>query len=144
MNFDAAFISQVFIYLNRRASLIDTTTCRPAYHIAEPGEGMEPFPARSYDLIGNSASDLGKVEQYWYDMWDVCISTPLNRRHAGESVTIENMEAKMAETLKPRACDEVEARDLGEIPGDHKGLILVSLSSRHDRCRIMIIMLLFD
>ena len=35
-------------------------------------------------------------------MWDVCVSTPLNKRHAGESVTIENMEAKMAETLSPR------------------------------------------
>ena len=54
-------------------------------------------------------------------MWDVCISTPLNRRHAGESVTIENMEAKMAETLRPRAADEVEALDTGEIPGDRKG-----------------------
>ena len=54
-------------------------------------------------------------------MWDVCVSTPLNKRHAGESVTIENMEAKMAETLRPRAADEVEALDTGEIPGDRKG-----------------------
>ena len=65
-----------------------------------------------------------------YDMWDVCVSTPLNRRHAGESVTIENMEAKMAETLKPRACDEVEALDTGEIPGDHKGIVSYLLYER--------------
>ena len=58
---------QVFIYLNRRASLVDTTTCRPAYHIAEPGEGKQPFPVRSYDLLGGSGGnstggrDLGKV-----------------------------------------------------------------------------------
>ena len=46
----------------------------------------------------------------------------LNKRHAGESVTIENMEAKMAETLTPRTTgDEAERRDAGEIPGDHKG-----------------------
>ena len=54
-------------------------------------------------------------------MWDVCVSTPLNKRHAGESVTIENMEAKMAETLRPRAADEVEALDTGVIPGERKG-----------------------
>ena len=58
-------ILQVFIYLNRRASLVDTTTCRPAYHIAEPGEGKQPFPVRSYDLLGGGNStgsrDLGKV-----------------------------------------------------------------------------------
>ena len=58
---------QVFIYLNRRASLVDTTTCRPAYHIAEPGEGKQPFPVRSYDLLGGNGGnstgsrDLGKV-----------------------------------------------------------------------------------
>ena len=61
-------------------------------------------------------------------MWDVCVSTPLNKRHAGESVTIENMEAKMAETLRPRAADEVEALDTGEIPGDRKGKIATTIS----------------
>ena len=52
--------------------MVDTTTCRPAYHIAQPCEGMEAFPVRRYDLTGGGGSgsrlDLGKVEQYWYDL----------------------------------------------------------------------------
>jgi hypothetical protein len=57
-------VPQVFIYVNKRASLMDTTSCRPAYHTVEPLEGYEgaepPFPIRAYDF-----TDSSKVWYYY-------------------------------------------------------------------------------
>lgn len=61
--------SQVFIYLKKKAVILDTTICDPHYNLAR---SSRPFERRVYVL--NSMQD---VENYWFDMQCVCLNTPL-------------------------------------------------------------------
>ena len=49
---------QVFLYLNRQASIVDTTTSSPGYHQVEAEVN---YPQECYTL-----SSLGDVEQFWH------------------------------------------------------------------------------
>uniref|UniRef100_A0A8D1HNH0 Ral transcription factor IIIC subunit 1 n=1 Tax=Sus scrofa TaxID=9823 RepID=A0A8D1HNH0_PIG len=60
---------QVFIYLKKKAVILDTTICDPHYNLAR---SSRPFERRVYVL--NSMQD---VENYWFDMQCVCLNTPL-------------------------------------------------------------------
>ncbi|KAK4883978.1 hypothetical protein RN001_000249 [Aquatica leii] len=107
---------QVFIFLNRNASLYDTRTTSPGYHYVENKE----YKKLQYRFLTNT-----DVETYWYEMWNICTHTSLGIRNAvlGTYITIEQLEAKaaMLETLKPQTAESASCRDTGEIPGDRKG-----------------------
>ncbi|XP_061082506.1 general transcription factor 3C polypeptide 1 [Conger conger] len=120
---------QIFVYLRKKATIVDTTTCEPHYNIAV---SSRPFERRSYTF-----DTLQDVENYWFDLQCVCLNTPLGlirgprRRGQASAGSVEEDEAepavehmrpnekylRVAYTLKGRA----EVTDDGVIPGDGKG-----------------------
>ena len=109
---------QVFVYVNRYTTLLNTTTSATGYHQVEDKE---------YDSTRYHLKTLDDVAKYWYDMYEICIYTPLNQAVnsglVGKEVTLENMEKKpaMLQTLTPKSNEEAKESDNGEIPGDHLG-----------------------
>ena len=109
---------QVFVYVNQYTTLLNTTTSATGYHQVEDKE----YDATSYHL--NTLDDVAK---YWYDMYEICIYTPLNQAVnsglVGKEVTLETMEKKpaMLQTLTPKGNNEAKEADTGMIPGDHLG-----------------------
>ncbi|KAM6423805.1 general transcription factor 3C polypeptide 1 isoform 2-T2 [Liasis olivaceus] len=121
---------QVFVYLKKKAVIVDTTTCEPHYNLAQ---SSRPFDRRHYTL-----STLQDVENFWFDLQCVCLNTPLGIvRHprakrsgapAGEVDALSeqesaahrhNLERKCAMLEYTTGCREVE--DEGLIPGDGLG-----------------------
>ncbi|KOC70674.1 General transcription factor 3C polypeptide 1 [Habropoda laboriosa] len=107
---------QVFIYVNRRTELMDTTSSAPSYHIIED----KPYPVIKYNFDG-----IQVVEKYWYDMWNTCINTPLGGRLVvqGKDIVLEDLNKKsdMIKAIVTRSPDEAIKLDTGKVPGDHKG-----------------------
>lgn len=62
---------QVFIYLNRNATLLDTTTNNVGYHKTEEKE---------YKQIKYNFLKPKDVEAYWYEMWNICAHSNLGHR----------------------------------------------------------------
>ncbi|XP_071552525.1 general transcription factor 3C polypeptide 1 isoform X1 [Panulirus ornatus] len=108
---------QVFIYVNRRASLIDTTTSSPGYHQISADK---EYVRKEYFF-----SCLQDVHQYWYDMWTISMHTPLGGHNCmqGKKITIQILDRKpqIIESLIARSTYEAPARDNGSIPGDGRG-----------------------
>uniref|UniRef100_A0A1Y1N2E0 Uncharacterized protein n=3 Tax=Photinus pyralis TaxID=7054 RepID=A0A1Y1N2E0_PHOPY len=107
---------QVFIYLNRNASLLDTITSSSGYHYIEEKE----YTRKLFHF--HSITD---VESYWYEMWSICAHTKLGLRNAvvGTYITIEHLETKasMVEAVKPQTTESVILNDKGVLPGDQRG-----------------------
>uniref|UniRef100_A0A8C6MKJ1 Ral transcription factor IIIC subunit 1 n=1 Tax=Nothobranchius furzeri TaxID=105023 RepID=A0A8C6MKJ1_NOTFU len=112
---------QMFVYLKRNATIVDTTSTEPHYwQVSEPPD--KPFERRSYTL--NTADD---VESYWFDLMCVCLNTPLgvirSKRFTQEGDPVQSMVydryvfAGLAHMLK----GSIEVCDDGSIPGDGKG-----------------------
>ncbi|XP_046395465.1 general transcription factor 3C polypeptide 1 isoform X2 [Ischnura elegans] len=108
---------QVFIYLNRKAILLDTTTSKAGYH--QVSDDIE-YVQRSYYF-----ETMGDVDKYWYDMWNICLKTQLGGRMCvtGNDITLEVLEYKesMIEAMQPKNAEEAPTLDVGYIPGDHRG-----------------------
>lgn len=108
---------QVFLFLNRNVSLLDTTSSGPGYHQVDADK---TFPHEEYVL-----SSMTDVEQFWHRLWEVCIFTPLGGSSAlsGQEITLEVMERKpaMMEALEPKNSEEAVLHDDGTIPGDGLG-----------------------
>ncbi|KAG0711717.1 General transcription factor 3C polypeptide 1 [Chionoecetes opilio] len=108
---------QVFIYLNRQASLIDSTTSSPGYHqICADKE----YVRKEYNFLY-----LHEIVQYWYDLWTISMHTPLGGHNCiqGKKITIQILDRKpqIMETLTARTTSEAPLRDIGTIPGDGRG-----------------------
>ena len=107
---------QVFFYINERASLYDTTSSAKGYHQVED----KPYTVNTYEF--ETQTD---VEKYWYQMYEICVYTPLGGSMSliGKEITLEVMDKKpaMIETLQPKTNEEAKACDQGNIPGDHLG-----------------------
>ncbi|XP_054912510.1 general transcription factor 3C polypeptide 1 [Poeciliopsis prolifica] len=112
---------QVFLYLKRNASIVDTTTSEPHYWLVqEPPDS--PFERRQYTF--NTAED---VESFWFDLMCVCLNTPLgvvrSKRNNPDDVSSppfvhdHNMIAGMSYLLK----GSYEVCDDGSVPGDGRG-----------------------
>ncbi|KAG5854560.1 hypothetical protein ANANG_G00039100 [Anguilla anguilla] len=117
---------QIFVYLRKKATIVDTTTCEPHYNLAM---SSRPFEHRRYVF-----DTLQDVENYWFDLQCVCLNTPLGvirgPRRRGQATGAEEEEAEPAEQMRP---DEkysrlaytlkgsAEVTDDGAIPGDGKG-----------------------
>ncbi|XP_074101473.1 general transcription factor 3C polypeptide 1 [Cotesia typhae] len=106
----------VFIYLNTRSQLVDTTPSAPGYHKIEE---------REYSVQSYTFDRLQTVENYWYDMWQICVCTRLGGRQAveGTEITLEDLTKKpeMIQCLKQVLPNEVSSQNLGILPGDRKG-----------------------
>ncbi|XP_030759569.1 general transcription factor 3C polypeptide 1 [Sitophilus oryzae] len=107
---------QTFIYLNRRASLLETMTSEPSYHKVSDKE---------YKRLRFQFNTFADVLKYWSTMYNICMNTPLNNRLTmiGKIITVEGEKTKpsLMEVLTVRLQDEVEELDNGKIPGDNKG-----------------------
>ncbi|KAK0180773.1 hypothetical protein PV327_003123 [Microctonus hyperodae] len=107
---------QVFIYLNRKSELMDTTSSTAGYHKIQE----KTYPVTKYFF-----DKMQTVEKYWYDMWYICINTRLGGRLAvqGTDIILEELTRKveMIQTLKPRDVKEAAKFDLGIMPGDKQG-----------------------
>ncbi|XP_029432764.1 general transcription factor 3C polypeptide 1 [Rhinatrema bivittatum] len=60
---------QVFVYMKKNGSIVDTTICDPHYNLAQ---SSRPFERRSYVFSG-----LQDLENFWFDLQCVCLNTPL-------------------------------------------------------------------
>jgi general transcription factor 3C polypeptide 1 len=107
---------QVFVYLNRRTELLDTTSSAAGYHRIED----KPYPITRFIF-----SSLAVVENYWYEMWNTCINTCLGGRSVveGKDILLEDLSRKieMIQALKVKQPEEAEKYDSGFVPGDRKG-----------------------
>ncbi|XP_014204050.1 general transcription factor 3C polypeptide 1 isoform X2 [Copidosoma floridanum] len=107
---------QVFVYLNRNTELLDTTSSSPGYHRIED----KPYPSIKYCF-----TSMPVVENYWYEMWNICINTCLGGRLVvqGKDILLEDLVRKpeMIQATKVRIAEEVESHDTGLVPGDRKG-----------------------
>lgn len=121
---------QIFVYVKRSATIVDTTTCDPHYNIAE---ASHPFEKRSYSL-----ESFQDVENFWFDLQFVCLNTPLGvvrcprgkkANSQDESVLGQEMEAEQEDRQNlERKCNILESIpgsrevvDDGTIPGDGLG-----------------------
>lgn len=106
-----------FLYLNRKASLLDTKTSEPGYNKIS----KQDYPKLTFYF--NSMQD---VDQYWYQMYFISklhlggilenliicflkgLNTRLNQRPVGLIVTYTDVSAKpgLMETLKYRTAEE--------------------------------------
>uniref|UniRef100_M4AJV5 Ral transcription factor IIIC subunit 1 n=1 Tax=Xiphophorus maculatus TaxID=8083 RepID=M4AJV5_XIPMA len=101
---------QVFVYLKRNASIVDTTTSEPHYWLVqEPPDS--PFERRQYTF--NTAED---VESFWFDLMCVCLNTPLGT-WIHQPVIINTLHFSHVWSLR----GSYEVCDNGSIPGDGRG-----------------------
>ncbi|XP_011862964.1 PREDICTED: general transcription factor 3C polypeptide 1-like [Vollenhovia emeryi] len=107
---------QVFIYVNRRTELMDTTSSAPGYHKIED----KTYPVTKYLFESTQV-----VEKYWYDMWTICVNTLLGGRLVvhGKDILLEDLSKKSAMIEAVAAClpKDSAKRDTGAVPGDRKG-----------------------
>ncbi|MED6289868.1 hypothetical protein CHARACLAT_007371, partial [Characodon lateralis] len=112
---------QVFVYLKRHASIVDTTSSEPHYWLVqEPPD--KPFERRHYTF--NTAED---VESFWFDLMCVCLNTPLGvircKRNGTDDelappvVHDHNVIVGMSYLLE----GSYEVCEDGSIPGDGRG-----------------------
>lgn len=105
---------QAFYYVNRLASLIDTSTSLPGtYYVSE----------QDYTELVYEFSTLQDVSTYWDDMYRICMSTKLNRRptRADQTPADKVIPFKFTPYLKAIQPRQAKERDRGELPGDHRG-----------------------
>ncbi|KAM6939477.1 general transcription factor 3C polypeptide 1 [Xenentodon cancila] len=112
---------QVFIYVKRNATIVDTTNTEPHYWlVTEPPD--KPFERRQYTL--NTAED---VEGYWFDLMCVCLNTPLGVIRTKRNVSDEEdapsfvHERSVFVGLAYLLKGSNEVLDDGSIPGDGRG-----------------------
>ncbi|KAJ8917397.1 hypothetical protein NQ315_002421 [Exocentrus adspersus] len=105
---------QVFIYLNRMASLLDTTTTEPGYNKVSNKE------YKKLAFFFNSPAD---IESYWFNTYGICLSTKLNAKLGGQLVTIFDPQSRpeLSKALRSKTPEEALQDDNGEMPGDKRG-----------------------
>ncbi|CAH1265988.1 GTF3C1 [Branchiostoma lanceolatum] len=108
---------QIFIYLNKNATIVDTTTSSPGYFIVKDDKD---FIIRRFQFTSEK-----DVEAYWCAMEYICLNTPLGSARLKESsapkghVGLETWRSRAR--LLQFATPEDDIVDDGSIPGDGKG-----------------------
>ncbi len=107
------------LYVNKKTTLVDTRNCSPSYHQLKAGE-KGTLPETQYEF-----SHLEDVTRYWFQVYTVCMETPLGMlsASAGVEITLVRSEKKpeMVAALEARTGAEAEAADDGALPGDGLG-----------------------
>lgn len=105
---------QAFYYMNRFASLIDTSNSLPGtYYVSE----------QDYTELVYQFETLDDVVTYWDDMHRICMSTKLHRRPTQYDQTPADkmLPTKFLPYVKAIQPRQAKERDRGELPGDHRG-----------------------
>lgn len=105
---------QVFLYLNRKASLLNTVTSNPGYF---------KVSRKEYERFRYEFRTQDDLEKYWSDLWTICHHTRLGINKQGSVRDVEKLESKpaMVRSTAARENDEAAERDDGHIPGDNLG-----------------------
>lgn len=107
---------QVFIYLNKKTSILNTTPSKQSYHEITPME---------YEKHAYTFENMADLEQFWYDLWSTCMNTRLGGRLCvtGKFVVLEPLHTKqsMIEAINPVLPEEAGGLDTGIVPGDGRG-----------------------
>lgn len=107
---------QSFYYLNRFASLYDTSSSEQGlYYVSD----MD-YPVKRYQL-----KSLENIYTYWDDMHSICMSTKLNRKSLGDGNTPYEkiFPERLLVHIKPIQQRQAKQRDRQDcqIPGDRRG-----------------------
>lgn len=105
---------QSFYYLNRFASLYDTSSSEQGlYYVSD----ME-YPVKRYQL-----KSLDNVYTFWDDMHSICMSTKLNRKSLGDGNTPYEkiFPERLLVYIKAIHQRQAKDRDNGDLPGDRRG-----------------------
>lgn len=73
--------TQVFVYVKRNISIVDTTNAEPHYWLVTESAD-KPFERRHYTFT--TAED---VENYWFDLMCVVLNTPLGTHRRARTRT---------------------------------------------------------
>ncbi|CAG2055942.1 unnamed protein product, partial [Timema podura] len=108
---------QVFVFLNRKGTLLNTTPSRQGYHqISDDISYLE----QNYEFFS-----LEDVDKYWYDMWNICVNTHLGGRMCvtGKDILLEVLQHKqaMVDAIQAKGPMEAPKMDIGAVPGDRRG-----------------------
>lgn len=113
---------QIFVYLKRNATIVDTTSAEPHYWLVSESPGR-PFERRHYTF--NTAED---TENYWFDLMCVCLNTPLGVIRSKRGCTEDDggvpsfvRERTVFVGLAYLLKGSLDVCDDGSIPGDGKG-----------------------
>lgn len=109
-------IDYTYMYLNRNASNLDTTT--------NSGEYLQ-MDIKEYDQRRYFFDSAETLSDYWKDLMNICINTPVGKINAPDfpppSLERCTIKAELIPYLAVQTADTVQQNDLGEIPGDHRG-----------------------
>ncbi|KAK3581289.1 hypothetical protein CHS0354_033022 [Potamilus streckersoni] len=107
---------KVFIYLHKKATLLDTRKSLPGYTKTKVPEGEE-FEAKTFDLL----TEQGLIS-YWEDLQIIALGSSLSMvsKSSEEQEDTESHEVvPLEQTLLHKTPDTVE--DKGILPGDRRG-----------------------
>uniref|UniRef100_A0A3B3DUL6 Ral transcription factor IIIC subunit 1 n=1 Tax=Oryzias melastigma TaxID=30732 RepID=A0A3B3DUL6_ORYME len=103
---------QVFVYLKRNATIVDTTNTEPHYWlVTEPPD--KPFERRRYTF--NTIED---VDSFWFDLMCICLNTPLGKNLNNQSGLSDKKNLSWCVFVHSGS---FEVCDDGSIPGDGRG-----------------------
>lgn len=109
-------IDQSFVYLNRNTALLDTRSS---------DEGYLEVSAKNYPELKFQFETPDDVAEYWNQMFQIAINTPINKRNTaiGKTIEIEQSNSKpvLQVALKVQSPATAPLNDVGHIPGDRKG-----------------------
>ena len=109
-------VDQTYIYLNRKASLWDTTSS---------DEGYLEITDKEYPVISFSFGAPENVTDYWNHMYQISLNTKLDKKSAaiGKSIEVEQLSSKpeLQAALRVQTPSSAPLNDNGFLPGDHKG-----------------------
>ncbi|XP_033115445.1 general transcription factor 3C polypeptide 1-like [Anneissia japonica] len=107
---------QVFCYLHKKGTIVDTTSCKKHYNIVNPGH----YPVKHYTRNSEAV-----VNQFFRDLQVICLNTPLglSRRDRTLGLPKNSLEEKMM--IKELVLDvddiSVVPEDTGKLPGNGQG-----------------------
>uniref|UniRef100_A0A3B3CHR6 Ral transcription factor IIIC subunit 1 n=1 Tax=Oryzias melastigma TaxID=30732 RepID=A0A3B3CHR6_ORYME len=105
---------QVFVYLKRNATIVDTTNTEPHYWlVTEPPD--KPFERRRYTF--NTIED---VDSFWFDLMCICLNTPLGKNLNNQS-GLCMCTCEQTKKMRFEKDGSFEVCDDGSIPGDGRG-----------------------
>lgn len=107
---------QIYYFLNRQASLLNTITSAPGYWRISDNE---------YPIVSYSFQSQDGIAHYWDDLYKICTNTKLNRKSLLVNEPPVDVHwyrnEQLLACLREVSNDEAIAKDCGELPGDHLG-----------------------
>lgn len=107
---------QIYYYLNRNASLLNTISSAPGYW---------RISNRQYPVVHYTFESPDDITHYWDDLYKICTNTKLNRKsllvNEPPVETHWYRNEKLLECLNEVTDEVAKSKDIGLLPGDHLG-----------------------